>query len=218
MAPPMAPSLSSSSSASSVSSRRGHHHKHSLSHNFFSFLEPGADLGVGADGELHTLPTPVPVSPWMTGQTTPLPADEDRQGDISPSSLSSPEEGSISKVPNSFSAERDDSAAGGGGGGGGRAVADGANVVGAVQFMIGAWLWVVGQQVGSLACTGLGYWVVFDAIGVGIGRVIPRWLKSTSGKQGEKGMVRRPYGCVMMMIWVLAVCDTDGQLSTGMPD
>jgi hypothetical protein len=205
MAPPMAPSLSSSSSTSSVSSRRGHHHKHSLSHNFFSFLEPGADLGVGADGELHTLPTPVPVSPWITGQMTPLPADEDRQMDVSPPSPSSPEEGSISKVPNLFLAERDDSA----GGGGGRAVADGANVVGAVQFMIGAWLWVVGQQVGSLACTGLGYWVVFDAIGVGIGRVVPRWLKSASGKQGEKGIVRRPYGCAMM-IWVLAVFDADG--------
>lgn len=207
----VAPSLSSSSSTSSVSSRRGHHHKHSLSHNFFSFLEPGVDLGVGADGELHTLPTPVPVSPWMTAQMTPLPADEDRQGDVSPSSSSSPVEGSISKIPKLFSAEHDDSAGGGGGDGGGgrRAVADGANVVGAVQFMVGAWLWVVGQQAGSLACTGLGYWVVFDAIGVGIGRVVPRWLKSTSENQGEKEKVRRPYGCVMM-IWALAVFNANG--------
>ena len=196
----VAPSLSSSSSTSStVSSRRGHHHKHSLSHNFFSFLEPGADFGEGPDGELHTLPTPVPVSPWTTGQMM-LPADEDQQGDVSPSS-SSPVEGSVS-VPRPISAERDvgaGSGGGGGGGGGGWAVKDGASVVGVGQFVIGAWLWVVGQQVGSLACTGLGYWVVFDAIGVGIGKVVPRWLKSTSGKQGEKEKIRRPYGCVVMI-------------------
>ena len=187
--PPMiAPSLSSpssSTSSSTVSSRKGHHHKHSLSHNFFSFLEPGGGqdfVGSSSEGEdlvgrgvterrsgLHTQPTPVPMSPWTmtTGQKT------------KPSPTSSPVD-TDSRHSSLFDDER-------------RVVKDGASIVGMAQFVIGAALWVVGQQVGSLACTGLGYWVVFDAVGVGIGRVFPSWL----AKQGKKDKkIRRPYGCV----------------------
>ncbi|KAF8211832.1 hypothetical protein K438DRAFT_1915742 [Mycena galopus ATCC 62051] len=36
------------------------------------------------------------------------------------------------------------------------------------QFLLGGTLWVQGQQTGSLAVTALGYWAVFDAIGVAI--------------------------------------------------
>ncbi|OBZ78830.1 hypothetical protein A0H81_00365 [Grifola frondosa] len=78
--------------------RRRHHHKHSLSYNFFSFLE------------LRDLHTPVPLSPWA-----PI---------------------------SSFSHRR---------------------------------LWVAGEQVGSLACTGLGYWV-FDVFGVALGHVLLGYL------------------------------------------
>ena len=60
------------------------------------------------------------------------------------------------------------------------------------QFIIGAWLWVTGQQVGSLACTGLGYWVVFDAFGVALGHVLPSYLAG----QSVRVDARRPYGCV----------------------
>ena len=193
--PPMiAPSLSSpssSTSSSTVGSRRGHHHKHSLSHNFFPFLEPGgggqdfvgsSSSSSAAEGEglavgegvverrsqLHTQPTPVPVSPWTTTGKTIL------------SPTSSPVDTDSSRPTSLFDDER-------------RVVKDGASIVGVAQFVIGAALWVVGQQVGSLACTGLGYWVVFDAVGVGIGRVFPSWL----AKQGEKDKkIRRPYGCV----------------------
>ena len=73
------------------------------------------------------------------------------------------------------------------------------SVVASGQFVIGSWLWVVGQQVGSLACTGLGYWIVFDALGVVIGNVVPKWLRST---EGEKEKVRRPYGWVHVLIFV----------------
>ncbi|KAJ7222475.1 hypothetical protein GGX14DRAFT_663891 [Mycena pura] len=38
--------------------------------------------------------------------------------------------------------------------------------VATAQFLLGATLWVQGQQRGSLAVTALGYWAVFDAIGV----------------------------------------------------
>ena len=62
-----------------------------------------------------------------------------------------------------------------------------ARAVAAGQFVLGASLWVSGQQIGSLACTGLGYWVVFDAFGVGLRWVLPAWLAGSGG-------VRRPYG------------------------
>ncbi|TFY59521.1 hypothetical protein EVG20_g7766 [Dentipellis fragilis] len=58
------------------------------------------------------------------------------------------------------------------------------------QFMLGAWLWVAGQQVGSLACTGLGYWIVFDAFGVAVGKVLPVYLASGKMRDG----LRRSYG------------------------
>ncbi|KAF8634988.1 hypothetical protein AX15_000603 [Amanita polypyramis BW_CC] len=184
--PPMvAPSLSSSST-SSVSSRRGHHHKHSLSHNFFPFLEPGVNRHITTAEELHTQPTPTPVSPW-----TKLPAavsDQDDSKlhpgrDVSPST--SPVE-TMSAGKNFASGEQP---AGLGAEGADAGIAVSASVAAFGQFVIGSWLWVVGQQVGSLGCTGLGYWVVFDALGVVIGNVIPR-----SGMEGEKDKVRRSYG------------------------
>ena len=52
--------------------------------------------------------------------------------------------------------------------------------VSAIQFILGAWLWVSGQQVGSILCTGLGYWVVFDLFGVALSRLIPGWLSRSS--------------------------------------
>ena len=47
---------------------------------------------------------------------------------------------------------------------------------GALQFFLGALVWVEGQKSGSLSCTGLGYWVVFDAFGVILAKVLPRVL------------------------------------------
>ncbi|KAJ7632930.1 hypothetical protein FB45DRAFT_913915 [Roridomyces roridus] len=115
--PPMTPSTSAS--------RRGHHHKHSVSHSFFSFLEPQ-----GAPHELHTQPTPTPVSPWA-----PV----------------SPFVGEVAKQPEVQRASPTPFLAGA-----------------TAQFLLGGTLWVQGQQCGSLAVTALGYWAVFDAIGVAI--------------------------------------------------
>ncbi|CAA7263383.1 unnamed protein product [Cyclocybe aegerita] len=172
------PELMSPRSASSSTSRRGHHHKHSLSHNFFSFLEPGSGLPPMRDEELHTQPTPVPLSPWG-----PISAFPDSAAATSTSSgfklppvrnghafveQEEPEEISPAAVASSIG-----------------------------QFLLGAWLWVTGQQVGSLATTGLGYWIVFDSFGVALSGVVPGWLASAakSGQAAkEKEKVRRPYG------------------------
>ncbi|KAM6501499.1 hypothetical protein JOM56_004513 [Amanita muscaria] len=170
---PVPPMMTPSSSTSSVSSRRGHHHKHSLSHNFFSFLEPGGNGTIDSSKEgLHTQPTPMPVSPW-TNTTQSLQADAASSTTTSTSPSPSPSE--ISH--NHFGDEHNQRFA--------------PSFVGLCQFALGSWLWVVGQQVGSLACTGLGYWVVFDAVGVAIGKVIPQWLKR---KVRELERIRRPYG------------------------
>ncbi|KAJ7723978.1 hypothetical protein DFH07DRAFT_1004973 [Mycena maculata] len=121
--PPMTPSSSAS--------RRGHHHKHSVSHTFFSFLEPQSS-GPRTQ-ELHTQPTPIPVSPWMP---------------ISPFVGEAPKPEPLPQLK--------------------RVSATPFLAAAIAQFLLGGTLWVQGQQCGSLAVTALGYWAVFDAMGVAI--------------------------------------------------
>ncbi|THU81858.1 hypothetical protein K435DRAFT_831774 [Dendrothele bispora CBS 962.96] len=160
--PPLGPS-----SSSSTSTRRGHHHKHSLSHNFFSFLEPQPT-------SLQTQPTPIPVSPWSPNLVPP-PALSSPAPSISESTYSD----SQTHVPGQGIAEPIETT-------------PGALAWTVTQFMLGAWMWVAGQQIGSLSCTGVGYWVVFDAFGVGLGNVLPGWLGT--GVKSEREKLRRSYG------------------------
>ncbi|KAJ1576021.1 hypothetical protein NDA11_006559 [Ustilago hordei] len=70
------------------------------------------------------------------------------------------------------------------------------------HFGLGAALWMAGQEVDSLSATGLGYLVVFDAMGI-LSSAISDWaleweqhasdLRRRSGK-AEGGTLRRPYG------------------------
>ncbi|KAF9484229.1 hypothetical protein BDN70DRAFT_798068 [Pholiota conissans] len=163
----MSPSHSASSS-SSTASKRGHHHKHSLSHNFFSFLEPTV-----APEDLHTQPTPMPMSPW--GPISAIPPD---------SALTTSQSAGFKVPVPPLHEERVE-------------ISRSALVASASQFVLGAYMWVVGQQVGSLSVTGLGYWVVFDAFGIGLSRVVPGWLGSDSKgnvSDKERERIRRPYG------------------------
>lgn len=161
--PPMSAGPSSSSSAAS---RRGHHHKHSMSHNFFSFLEPGMGGSPRAEAQehLHTQPTPMPVSPWTPQSATGFPMSP-----TSPASavLSQHATSPISPIDLDVEIPLPLPAV--------------ALAVG--QFILGAWLWVSGQQIGSLSTTGLGYWVVFDSFGVGLGNVLPWWLNLKSSQR-----------------------------------
>ncbi|KAF8802006.1 hypothetical protein BYT27DRAFT_7113719 [Phlegmacium glaucopus] len=170
----------SANSSSSSSSRRGHHHKHSLSHNFFSFLEPGSGPPLNHEEELHRQPTPIPPSPWGPMSAFPASAAPSKSGFNVP-------------IPNSGHAnveQHRDLEPG--------QISYGAAAVSSIQFVLGAWLWVSGQQVGSISCTGLGYWVVFDSFGVALTKVIPGWLASRSSSvsftEKEKESIRRPYG------------------------
>ena len=143
-------SLTPSSSSGSRPSRRGHHHKHSMSHNFFSFLEPGSQRSdtVPSSGPPSASSTMTDfadsVAPPLVVPTTPV-------------------------VP---------------------AVHPFAVASCAVEAMLGAIVWVTGQQTGSLSCTGLGYWVVFDSFGVAISRIIPGYL----ARDSMQSKSRRTYG------------------------
>lgn len=157
-------------SISSTSSRRGHHHKHSLSHNFFSFLEPGSSVSGDSfpTEELHTQPTITPQSPWtpnsaVNSQPSPTSSQNGHVAEVKPTSAP------IAAMILAFG-----------------------------QFVLGAWLWVSGQQIGSLACTGLGYWVVFDSLGVFVARILPWYLDSRrQPTSGNIDAIRRPYGRVL---------------------
>ena len=225
--PPTTSLPSSSSSDNSLpptgASRRGHHHKHSLSHNFFSFLEPGDDL--------HTNPTPTPVSPW--NPVSPFPNtptsgkdhfddhehshshdhshththdhhghdDHDHDHDHGHSHDHDHSHSHTDSHSHSHSHTHDHSDSHShtllkpsniGILRANPQISPTAVVMASLQFLLGAALWVSGQQIGSLACTGLGYWVVFDAFGVALGRILPNYL-SRPGVRDEK---RRMYGYV----------------------
>ena len=146
----------------SRSSRRGHHHKHSLSHNFFSFMEPGeSSFTSGA-------PTPTPVSasfPSTPRQKTPptSPPLPHVSHHHSQSFTSNPPSQTVGSIFTSSP-----------------------SLISLAQFILGSALWVRGQQCGSLACTGLGYWVVFDAFGVACTGVLPQYLAAASAKSSAR--------------------------------
>ncbi|KAJ7594231.1 hypothetical protein C8J56DRAFT_777486 [Mycena floridula] len=164
------PPLMSAASSSSSASRRGHHHKHSLSHNFFSFLEPGGGL-VSPGEELHTQPTVTPLSPWTPNSSSGFPTSPAPPLVSPDSSLNGHAEHHVAPVTQTPVS---------------------AMILATVQFILGAWLWVSGQQNGSLGCTGLGYWVVFDSFGIAVSRILPWRLESQSEQRAEQ--VKRPYG------------------------
>ena len=143
-------SLTPSSSSGSRPSRRGHHHKHSMSHNFFSFLEPGSQHSdaVPSSGPPSTSTTTTDFSDVVA---PPLAAQKARAApNVHPFAI-------VSCV---------------------------------VEGMLGAAVWVIGQQTGSLSCAGLGYWVVFDSFGVALSRIIPGYL----ARDSMQSRSRRTYG------------------------
>ncbi|OJA14316.1 hypothetical protein AZE42_01572 [Rhizopogon vesiculosus] len=148
-----------------ITTRRGHHHKHSLSHNFFSFLDPSTHPPSQPEirpEDLHTAPTPAPMSPWSpvsniqsAGSTTSTMLDLTAGTNSSRSNSKSPSPAPSSSLYSHSSHLSKDGLV--------------ARVVCVLQFCLGALVWVRGQAIGSLACTGLGYWVVFDAFGIAVG-------------------------------------------------
>lgn len=132
--------------------RRGHHHKHSVSHNFFSFLEPASTFQYQqTNGTLQTSPSPAAGTGALpTPSTTHFPSASMQHTFEAGSTTISSTRKESGRMPSTTHATR-------------------ACTFAAFQFILGAWMWVEGQRQGSLACTGLGYWVVFDSVGVYLG-------------------------------------------------
>ncbi|KAH8112769.1 hypothetical protein DFH11DRAFT_1511147 [Phellopilus nigrolimitatus] len=158
-----------SMSAAARATRRGHHHKHSLSHNFFSFLDPGTT---------HAALSTSPEQNWRPLSPFPSSAGPATSTFVQAQSENGTAVGLTSPDPSPLTPETP------------RSVPKDKMALSLIQFTLGAALWVSGQQLGSLACTGLGYWVVFDAFGVALRHVLPAYL-SLRSMQSE---TRRPYG------------------------
>jgi hypothetical protein len=76
-----------------------------------------------------------------------------------------------------------------------------AGLAAGVQFMLGAWLWVCGQQIGLLLVTGLEYWIVFDVFGI---ELLLFWLDQPPAQnQMPARHIWRPYGWVYLLPWVV---------------
>jgi len=133
-------------------------HKHSLSHNFFSFLDPtqtnpalASPNGAPNSPRPNRSDTPQKVPMLLAAPT--ITASSPTLSPLPPSKHSSQYQMLLS--------------------------------FGILQFLIGSGLWVEGQMSGWRCLAGLGYLVVFDAMGVGISLL----------SRGEAwSNVRRPYG------------------------
>lgn len=154
--------------------RRGHHHKHSVSHNFFSFMEPGQTQQTEASPSLPESPFPsIASTPNLSSGTSerrhsqqPLPTTHKRlrSEHFLSGYLHDPERTAAVAF---FAAE----------------------------IVLGSWLWIAGQSHGSLACTGLGYWIVFDSLGVTLSSKAFPSLWSLGTQYVD---LRKPFGCVSL--------------------
>ncbi|KAF8333201.1 uncharacterized protein EI90DRAFT_3053339 [Cantharellus anzutake] len=145
--------------------RRGHHHKHSVSHNFFSFMEPG-----------QTQEEPSPESPFPSQDSTPhfSPGTSERRSSLRPLPMSHKRSPSVHLLSRYLDNPEQTTAL----------------IFFAAETVLGSSLWIAGQSRGSLACTGLGYWIVFDSLGVALSSAFPS-LWSLSAQEVD---LQRPFG------------------------
>lgn len=139
-------------------------HKHSLSHNFFSFLDPTVTNPALASSP-NLSAGPIPISshkPADAPQPVPMPLLSSRHS----LALSSP---TLSPLPPRRDPQVQLLAA-----------------FSVLEFVVGAGLWVEGQMGGWRCLAGVGYLVVFDALGVGVSAI-------SRGGEGWRS-TRRPYG------------------------
>jgi hypothetical protein len=214
---PMSKAGTAQTNVTQTSSRRGHHHRHSLSHSFFSFMEPSPSLNVSSPNQLRhqpsgslsvsvTGPTPPtsatpltamtasgwgPISPFVASATSAAfpPAQlmpPKRTVSLQPAALPNPSTQRSSTLFNKLLALPDDMKLG--------------LIFGVTETTIGCGVWVMGQHVESLACTGLAYWVVFDGISA-----ILAVYGSLVDAGSWQGSLRLPYGCALLSLFQRAL-------------
>ncbi|GAA5967287.1 hypothetical protein JCM3765_005591 [Sporobolomyces pararoseus] len=158
--------------------RRGHHHRHSVSHNLFPFLDPASPAGLSA-----TSPTKSPLPSPSAEQQLPTPHSTFRQrfGWL-PLMFQLPLYSLLRlKFPSSQLAL----------------------LIAFTQMALGATLWIQGQAGESLSVTGLGYLVVFDGLGtiskviLGKGGGLEKW-RIEMGKASFSDNLQQPFGLVRL--------------------
>ncbi|GAA5838683.1 hypothetical protein JCM11251_003262 [Rhodosporidiobolus azoricus] len=173
---PAASSSDPSTPAKTQPGRRGHHHRHSVSHSLFPFLDP-ANPASPSSSPIKTFGPSRPADNQLPASSASFRQRYGHWGLFSQVLAYA-----LFHVPPSA-----------------RALL----LLSAVQIAVGATLWVQGQSGESLAVTGLGYLVVFDGIG-GLSSGIletthegqPVWEVVGSNRDGS---VRQPYGCLRLI-------------------
>ncbi|TNY18037.1 hypothetical protein DMC30DRAFT_412521 [Rhodotorula diobovata] len=171
-------------SVSPPKTRRGHHHRHSVSHNLFPFLDSPSNPNGAAPGSRGALHSP-------TQSRTPTKAHEDQLP--APTASFRQRHGHL-PLPLRLALFAS------------LHIPLTARLLLALAFaqvVVGATLWVQGQAGESLAVTGLGYLVVFDGVGALSSVLLERdgALERTLQALGsQKDMsIRRPYGSARLV-------------------
>ncbi|KAF8324042.1 hypothetical protein DL93DRAFT_2070266 [Clavulina sp. PMI_390] len=171
-------STDSSARAANVAKRKGHHHRHSVSHSFFSFMEPGGGAALTAVSPSNDVEA---SSPFVTS---------DPSGHFEANEKQKPRRQSVA-LPQAYRGQNDGTLLGFAR----KYDRELAMLFSFVQFLVGAALWAAGQSIGSLACTGLGYWIVFDSSSVAIA-YNPFSLFSFGDEKGDAAdpTLQKPFG------------------------
>lgn len=174
--------------------RRGHHARHSISHNLFP---------IDAN-DLYSPSSPFPISPYDSAQLSRLPIPHNSPASASPlSAQSSFSTSNYVQIPSPFISTKYShlprplrlllatlqlSLA-----------TQLALALALAQIVLGATLWITGQNGESLAVTGLGYLIVFDGMG-GLSGVLVEGgsgvdaLWAAMGRASRSCEIRLPFG------------------------
>ncbi|GMK54893.1 hypothetical protein CspeluHIS016_0114790 [Cutaneotrichosporon spelunceum] len=137
-----APPAEESTERPRTSKRRGHHHRHSLSHNFFSFLDPTQTNAQTSHSPLENASSPTIPITLNLADDKPQPVSMDvASSPATLSPMSSGKKDPQAQVLTSFAV---------------------------IEAVLGIGLWVEGQMSGWRCLTAAGYLVVFDAMGMGV--------------------------------------------------
>ncbi|GAA5919637.1 hypothetical protein JCM6882_006885 [Rhodosporidiobolus microsporus] len=156
--------------------RRGHHHRHSVSHNLFPFLDPTGSASPSSS------PTKTFTPSKSAESQLPATSASFRQRYAHHGLFVQILAFAFFVVPPTT-----------------RALL----FLSAAQIAVGATLWVQGQSGESLAVTGLGYLVVFDGIGGLSSGLLERRVQGQAVWEvvgsSRDGSVRQPYGCFRLV-------------------
>ncbi|GJN92852.1 hypothetical protein Rhopal_005890-T1 [Rhodotorula paludigena] len=162
----------------SVQGRRGHHHRHSVSHNLFPFLD--SPTGTDASGASPVKHPHTPTKAVEDQLPAPSASFRQRYGHL-PLPIRLVLYSALHLPPS----------------------LRGLVALACAQIVVGAALWVRGQAGESLATTGLGYVVVFDGIGALSCALLERGEGYESLLQAltslKDSSVRKPYGSARLV-------------------